>query len=95
VFAISTSVAPKILLVDEVLAVGDAEFRKRSIRRLRRLADNAGSVVMVSHKMKQIRKVCNKVIWIDNGEVRAEGKPGRVVRQYKAYAKQLAEQMDV
>ena len=94
VFAISTSVAPKILLVDEVLAVGDAEFRKRSIRRLKRLADNAGSVVMVSHKMKQIRKVCTRVIWIDKGEVRAEGKPGRVVRAYKEYARQLAEEMD-
>jgi len=94
VFAISTSVAPKILLVDEVLAVGDAEFRRRSTRRLSRLADTASSVVMVSHKMRQVRKTCSRVIWIDKGEVRMQGKPKKVVKAYKEYADRLAEQLD-
>ncbi len=94
VFAISTSVQPKILLVDEVLAVGDAEFRKRSIRRLRAMSQSAGTVIMVSHKMQQIRKVCTRVIWLHDGEIRAEGKPKRIIKMYKRYAKSLANEMD-
>ncbi len=94
VFAISTSVSPKILLVDEVLAVGDAEFRRRSVRRLRRMARGASTVVMVSHKMKQIRKLCTRVIWLDRGEVRQEGKPKKVVKAYKKYARALAAEIE-
>lgn len=94
VFAISTSVHPKILLVDEVLAVGDAEFQKRSMRRLRTMSQGASTVVMVSHKMQQIRKVCNRVVWLHQGEIRAQGKPKKVVDEYKAYASSLAKQMD-
>ncbi|MCP3973712.1 MAG: ABC transporter ATP-binding protein [bacterium] len=94
VFAISTSVQPKILLVDEVLAVGDAEFRKRSIRRLRAMSESAGTVIMVSHKMQQIRKVCTRVIWLHDGEIRAEGKPKGIINMYKQYAKVLADEMD-
>jgi len=94
VFAISTSVEPKILLVDEVLAVGDAEFRKRSVRRLRQMSRSSSTVIMVSHKMQQIQKVCTRVIWLDHGEIRAEGRPKRVVQMYKRYASNLADEMD-
>lgn len=94
VFAISTSVQPKILLVDEVLAVGDAEFRERSIRRLRSMSQTDSTVIMVSHKMQQIRRVCTRVIWLHEGEVRAEGKPKPVIEMYKQYAKNLANEMD-
>lgn len=94
VFAISTAVAPRILLVDEVLAVGDAEFKRRSMRRLQRMATSDSLVMIVSHNVKQLRKVCTRVIWLDKGEIRAEGDPKTVVGLYKQHARELAEQME-
>ena len=81
-FAIATSVEPDILLVDEVLAVGDRDFRRRSLKRIEELRANARAVVLVSHNLKQIKRVCSRAIWLENGRMMADGRPADVVRFY-------------
>ena len=92
-----TSLGPR-LAAHTVVGVNRTQkirlVRKRSIQRLRRMSQSASSVVMVSHKMKQISKVCTRVIWLDDGVVRAEGKPRRVIQRYKRFAADLAREMD-
>ena len=81
-FAIATSMEPDILLVDEVLAVGDRDFRRRSLKRIEELRANAKVVVLVSHNLKQIERVCTRAIWLDEGRLMADGTPDDVVRAY-------------
>jgi len=83
-FAIATVRNHEILIVDEALAVGDREFRKRSEQRIREIRDNAGTVFLVSHSMRSIRDTCNRVIWIEKGELMMDGDPEEVIAAYKA-----------
>lgn len=85
-FAISTSVLPEVLLVDETLAVGDQDFRSRCDERLSRLRANAGTVVLVSHSMELIRQMCTRAVLMQAGRVVAEGYPAEVIRQYEKRA---------
>lgn len=82
-FAISTSVRPDILLIDEALSVGDGEFQEQSEARIQELLDDAGTVVLVSHSLPAIRRVCERVIWMREGEVVMDGPTGDVVDAYK------------
>ena len=82
-FAIATAREHDILIVDEALAVGDKTFRKRSEERIRHIRDNAGTVFLVSHSMQSIRDTCNRVIWINKGEVMLDGKPDEVIEAYE------------
>ena len=81
-FALATSVQPEVLLIDEALAVGDKEFRKRSEERIAELISGAGTVFVVSHNMKSITNVCSRALWLEEGEVRADGAPNDVVAAY-------------
>lgn len=81
-FAIATSMEPDILLVDEVLAVGDRDFRRRSLKRIEELRANAKVVVLVSHNLKQIDRVCTRAIWLEEGRLMADGTPDDVVGAY-------------
>lgn len=83
-FAIATDVKPDVLLVDEVLSVGDEEFRAKSLKRIEFLMDGGTSVVMVSHALPMIEKLCEKAIWLDHGFVKATGPSEDVVAAYKA-----------
>jgi teichoic acid transport system ATP-binding protein len=83
-FAIATARDHDILIVDEALAVGDRNFRKRSQERIREIRDNAGTVFLVSHAMKAIRESCNRVIWINKGDLMMDGEPREVIRAYEA-----------
>jgi teichoic acid transport system ATP-binding protein len=85
-FAIAASRAHDILIIDEALAVGDTPFRKRSEARMRELAADAGCVFFVSHSMKSILDTCDRVLWMDEGELRMDG-PAREVCQ--AYSESL------
>ena len=85
-FAIATARIPEILLIDEALAVGDEEFRARSAQRINEVREAAGSVVLVSHNMPEVELSCDRVVWLDDGLVRAEGDPGEVVEAYLAFA---------
>ena len=85
-FAIATLRVPDVLLVDEALAVGDVAFRDRSLARLRELRAEAASVVLVTHNLDEIRTTCERAIWLDHGEVRADGTTGDVLGEYESSA---------
>lgn len=81
-FSIAASKEHDILIIDEALAVGDQDFRSRSEARMRELASGAGVVFLVSHSMKSILDTCNRVIWLDKGEVRMDGDAREVCAAY-------------
>lgn len=82
-FAIATAVVPDVLLVDEALAVGDIEFRRRSGDRIRRMVGNTGTVFLVSHDLTAVTDLCTRAIWIDGGRLVLDGVPQEVVAAYR------------
>lgn len=86
-FAISAAVEPEILIVDEALAVGDQDFRQKSNRRIRELRDSAGTVFLVSHSMMSLKQTCTRIIWLEDGELRADGSPKSVIWEYQRPAR--------
>jgi ABC-2 type transport system ATP-binding protein/lipopolysaccharide transport system ATP-binding protein len=82
-FAIATDVQPDVLIVDEVLSVGDAEFQKKSSARLQELRRHGDAILMVSHSLPVIRALCHRVAWLHHGELRALGPPDQVVEEYR------------
>jgi teichoic acid transport system ATP-binding protein len=83
-FAIATMRVPDILLIDEALAVGDKDFRTRSLARLNEIREQAGTIVMVTHNLGEIRQSCSRAMWLDEGELRAVGGADEVIGQYEA-----------
>lgn len=84
-FAVSTAVDAEILLLDEVMGVGDASFMHKAQDRLADLHSRAEIVVLAMHANAEIRKVCNKALWMDRGHVRAFGAVEEVVSAYEAH----------
>jgi len=84
-FAIAAAREHDILIIDEALAVGDQDFRRRSEARMRELARNAGSVFLVSHSMKSIIDTCDRAIWLDGGLLKMDGKAIDVCRAYSEH----------
>jgi ABC-type polysaccharide/polyol phosphate transport system ATPase subunit len=87
-FAVATDVTPEILIVDEVMAVGDAEFRRKSTERMEQIRASGATVLMVSHDLAGVRSLCTRAVWLDHGHVRAVGAADDVVAQYEAAAGQ-------
>lgn len=83
-FAIAAARAPDILLIDEALATGDVQFRRRSEQRIRELREQAGTVFLVSHGLGVIRDSCNRTIWLENGKIVLDGETNAVVDAYEA-----------
>lgn len=83
-FAVAAHLEPEILLVDEVLAVGDLEFQKKCLGKMQDVSKSGRTIVFVSHQMNQIRRLCQRVLWIDAGQIRKEGPPGKVIASYEA-----------
>jgi len=83
-FAVAAHLEPEILLVDEVLAVGDINFQKKCLGRMGDVARAGRTVVLVSHQLNQIRRLCQRVIWVDNGQVRQNGPTHEVVSAYES-----------
>ena len=81
-FSIATVVQPEILIVDEILSVGDAQFQEKSKRRMMELMGGGTTVLFVSHSIEQIREMCKRVVWLDGGEVRMVGMAGDVCDGY-------------
>ncbi len=85
-FSVATVVKPEILIVDEILAVGDEFFQKKSFARMQELMSGGTTVLFVSHSIDQIREMCNRVIWLDKGHVRMVGETQEVCQTYEQQA---------
>ncbi|KVO00162.1 ABC transporter [Burkholderia ubonensis] len=83
-FAIATAVHPEILILDEVFAGGDASFIAKAKQRMTEFIDKASIMVCVSHDMDLLRALCNRVVWLDHGQVKADGDPDEIITQYLA-----------
>lgn len=81
-FAIATAVEPEVLILDEVLSVGDAKFRKKSEDKVKSLFDKGVTVLFVSHSTDQVRRLCNKAIILKQGEIIASGEVNEVCAKY-------------
>ncbi len=84
-FSIASMVNPDILIVDEILAVGDAAFQQKSYARMTELMSHGTTVLLVSHSIDQIRGLCDRVIWLDHGRVMAIGETEKVCREYMQF----------
>lgn len=84
-FAIAIDVEPQILLVDEILSVGDENFRRKCAAKIDELRKKGVSFVIVSHNMDQIRNLCQKALWIENSHVMGYGEVNDICKQYEAY----------
>ena len=83
-FSVATVVRPEILIVDEILSVGDASFQEKSRRRMLELMGGGTTVLFVSHSLEQIREMCSRVLWLEQGRVRAIGAVQEVCDAYAA-----------
>ncbi len=83
-FAVAAHLEPEILLVDEVLAVGDINFQKKCLGKMGDVARAGRTVVLVTHQLNQIRRLCNRVLWIDSGQVRQTGGTHEVTSAYES-----------
>lgn len=84
-FAICTAVNPDILILDEVLSVGDARFRKKSEKRVMDMFDEGVTVLFVSHSLAQVKRICNKAMILDHGKMIAFGDIDEIAPQYEAF----------
>ena len=83
-FAVAAHIEPEILLVDEVLAVGDIKFQQRCLGKMGEVARMGRTIVLVSHQLNQIRSLCRFAIWLDSGQVRQTGPAAEIVSAYEA-----------
>ncbi len=85
-FAVATEVDPDILVMDEVLAVGDLEFQAKCFDRLRRFRESGKTILIVTHSMSQIEEICSRVVYLDHGRIVIDGDPGEVIEEYRRSA---------
>lgn len=88
-FAVATMVKPDILIVDEVLAVGDAAFRKRCSQRMQELLSDGTTLLFVSHSAAEVRSLCQNAIWLDHGQIQLSGTADEVLKAYENAGKTL------
>lgn len=86
-FSIASMIEPEILILDEVLSVGDGAFREKSEAKMREIIQNGKATILVSHSIPQIRRMCNKVLWLDRGKQIAFGQAAAVCNEYEAFLK--------
>jgi lipopolysaccharide transport system ATP-binding protein len=83
-FAVAAHLEPEILLVDEVLAVGDINFQKKCLGKMGEVAKGGRTVVLVSHQLNQVRRLCQRVVWVDGGSIHKSGAAHEVVSAYES-----------
>jgi lipopolysaccharide transport system ATP-binding protein len=83
-FAVAAHLEPEILLVDEVLAVGDLEFQKKCLGKMQEVSKSGRTIVFVSHQMNQIRRLCERVLWFEGGQIHRTGPAGHILGEYEA-----------
>ena len=84
-FSVAINVEAEILLIDEILSVGDANFQAKCFRKMQELKDSGITIVIVSHDLHTMEKLCNKVIWIESGKIKRSGIPNEVLKEYIEY----------
>jgi len=85
-FSVAVHTDPEILLVDEVLAVGDRPFQEKCLDRIRRLQHEGKTIVLVSHSTDQVRQLCDEAVWLDQGQMKMHGPVDRVASEYERCA---------
>ena len=93
-FAIAIDVEPQILLVDEILSVGDENFRRKCADKIDELRRKGVSFVIVSHNMDQVKRLCQKALWIENSHVMGYGEVNDICAQYSAYCTQIKKEQE-
>jgi ABC-type polysaccharide/polyol phosphate transport system ATPase subunit len=88
-FSIATVVNPEILIVDEILSVGDINFQEKSRKKMEQMIKNGATLLYVSHSIETIKSICTKVVWLDHGEIKMIGDPTEVCNLY--YKEQMKE----
>ncbi|MDA8087383.1 MAG: ABC transporter ATP-binding protein [Nitrospiraceae bacterium] len=86
-FSVVTSLDPEILLIDEILAVGDLNFQQKCLEKMMSFKKSGVTIVFVSHSMKQVEQICDRAMWLENHVVRAIGDPGTITGEYSSYWK--------
>src|SRR5262245_49168145 len=81
-FAIAISVNPDVLLIDEVLAVGDQDFQPKCKDAIRKFQNDGKAILLVSHDLNAIKSICTRAIWMKHGEIRADGTPEYTITEY-------------
>lgn len=84
-FSIATIVDPEILIVDEILSVGDIAFQQKSENKMRSMIKGGTTVLFVSHSLDQIESLCDRVVWLENGTVKKIGEPKTICTEYKEF----------
>jgi len=82
-FAIAAHVEPEVLLVDEVLAVGDAEFQERCFRKIEEFKRDGVTIFVVSHDLRALRRVCDRVLWIEKHRIKMDGPALEILNRYE------------
>ncbi|MFN2235589.1 MAG: ABC transporter ATP-binding protein [Anaerolineales bacterium] len=88
-FAVATDVRPEILIVDEILGVGDAEFQTKSFERIQSFQSAGSTILLVSHSLDRVRDMCSRAIWLDHGQLMMDDTPEKVVSQYLEQTREL------
>ena len=84
-FSVAVNMEPDILLIDEALSVGDPRFRRKSFEKMRELCAQAGTILIVSHSLKNIRKLCNEIIWLHEGRLMMRDEPAPLIDAYRRF----------
>ncbi|GFI50408.1 teichoic acids export ATP-binding protein TagH [Lachnospiraceae bacterium] len=82
-FAIATIGIPDILIVDEVLSVGDFQFQEKCERRIHNMMENGTTILFVSHSIDQVEKICNKIVWLEQGNIKCFGDAKKICSEYR------------
>ena len=88
-FAVAVHTQPELLIVDEVLTVGDQVFQQKCMHRIEEMLDQGTALILVSHNVADIRRLCQRAVWLQNGKARAEGNAQEVIDEYLAYTNEL------
>src|SRR4051794_24434024 len=92
-FAVAAFLEPSILLIDEVLAVGDAPFQQKCLDRMRHVLSQGTTVVFVSHDLAAVESTCQRVLWLEQGVLRLDGESRDVVNAYRSSVEEMAEEL--
>jgi teichoic acid transport system ATP-binding protein len=84
-FSVAVNVDPDILLIDEALSVGDARFKQKSFAKMHELCDQAGTIILVSHGLRMVHRLCTEVVWLHEGKVAMQGEPEAVIEEYTRF----------